>query len=56
LQAPEAAIPPEEHVVSVDAAIELRGLCSWGESGTPGGVYALFDALVAPLTGKGRRQ
>ena len=56
LQPPDPAIPPEEDAVSIDAAIELRALCSRGESEAPGGVFALFDALVALLTGEGRRQ
>ena len=56
LQAPEAAIPPEEDAVGIDAAIALRALCTRGESEAPGGVFALFDALVALLTGEGRRQ
>ena len=55
LQPPQAAIPPEEDAVSIDAAITLRALCSRGESEAPGGVFALFDALVALLTGAGER-
>ena len=56
LQLPEAAIPVEEDAVSIDAAITLRALCSRSESEAPGGVFALFDALVALLTSEGRRQ
>ena len=45
-----------EDAVGIDAAIALRALCTRGESEAPGGVFALFDALVALLTGEGRRQ
>jgi hypothetical protein len=51
LQPPEAPISSEEDAVSIDAAITLRALCSRRESEAPGGVFALFDALVALLTG-----
>ena len=52
LQPPEAAIDPSEDAVSIDAAIELR--TTFGEDSPA--VRAFFDALVALLTGEGRRQ
>jgi hypothetical protein len=55
LQPLETGTTPEEDAVSIDAAITLRGLCSRGESEAPGGVFALFDALVALLTGGERK-
>ena len=51
LQPPEAAIPPEEDAVSVDAAIALRDTFAHDSSA----VGALFDALVDLLTGSGQR-
>ena len=51
LQPPEAAIPPEEDAVSIDAAIGLRD--SFAKE-TPA-VQALFDSLLALLTGAGGR-
>ena len=51
LQPPEAAIPPEEDAVSVDAVIALREAIA---KDSPA-VRALFDALVALLTGAERR-
>jgi hypothetical protein len=47
LQPPEAAIPPEEDAVSIDAAIALRTTFA-KESPAVG---ALFDALVELLSG-----
>ena len=52
LHPPEAAIDPSEDAVSIAAAIELR--TTLGEDSR--GVRAFFDALVALLTGEGRRQ
>src|SRR4030095_8187078 len=51
LQPPEAAIPPEEDAVSIDAAIALRD--SFAKDSPA--VRALFDALVELLTGNGQR-
>jgi len=51
LPPPEAAIPPEEDAVSIDAAIALRD--SFAKESPA--VRALFDALIALLTGEGRR-
>jgi hypothetical protein len=51
LQPPEAAIPPEEDAVSVDAAVALRDTFA---KESPA-VRALFDALVDLLTGGGRK-
>ena len=52
LQPPEAAIPPEEDAVGIDAAMALRDSVA-NESPA---VRALFDALIALLTGEGRRR
>jgi hypothetical protein len=51
LQPPEAAIPPEEDAVSVEAAIALRVRFA----GTPA-LRAMFDAVVDVLTGGGERK
>jgi hypothetical protein len=51
LQPPEAAIPPEEDAVSIDAAIALRATFAQDAPA----VRALFDALVEILTGAGRK-
>lgn len=42
LQPPEAAIPPEEEAVSIDAAIAMRAMFAQDARA----VIALFDALV----------
>ena len=52
LQPPEAAIPPEEDAVSTDAAHAMR--LAFAKDSRE--VRAFFDALVALLTGEGRRQ
>ena len=49
LQPPEAAIPPEEDAVSIEAAIALRE--SFAKESPA--VRALFDALLELLTGGG---
>jgi hypothetical protein len=49
LQPPEAAIPPEEDAISIDAAIALRNSFAHDSPG----VRAFFDALVGMLTGGG---
>lgn len=51
LQPPEAATPPEEDAVSIDAAIAMR-LAFAPDSPA---MRAFFDALVDLLTGKGHR-
>lgn len=51
LQPPEAAIPPEEDGVSIEAAITLRDTFA---KESPA-VRALFDAMVELLAGGGRR-
>jgi len=51
LQPPEAAIPPEEDAVSIEAAIVLRNTFA---KESPA-VRALFDALVELLTGGGQK-
>ena len=51
LQPPEAAIPPEEDAVSIEAAIALRD--SFAKESPA--VRALFDALLELLTGEGQR-
>jgi hypothetical protein len=50
LQPPEAAIPPEEDPVSIDAAIAMRA--TFGQYSPA--VRALFDTLVPLLTGVGK--
>lgn len=52
LQAPHAAIPDDEDLFSVDAAMALRKVFA---KNSPT-VRALFDELVMVLTGAGRRQ
>jgi hypothetical protein len=49
LQPPEAAIPPEEDAVSIDAAMALRDSVA---KESPA-LRALFDALITLLTGGG---
>ena len=51
LQPPEAAIPPEEDAVSIEAAVVLRDTFASDLTA----VRALFDALVALLTREGRK-
>ena len=51
LQPPEAAIPPQEDAVSIDAALAMRATFAQ-DSLT---VLGLFDALVELLTGGGSR-
>ena len=51
LQPPEAAIPPEEDAVSIEAAIALRE--SFAKESPA--VRALFDALTELLTGGGQK-
>ena len=51
LRPPEAEIPPEEDAVSNAAAMAMRATIA---KDSPA-VLALFDVLVAPLTGEGRR-
>ena len=48
---PEAAIPPEEDAVSIDAAIALRATFAADSAG----VRASFDALVELLRGGVRK-
>jgi len=50
LHPPEAAIPPEENAISVEAAIALRVRFTGNPS-----LGALFDALVDLFTGTGER-
>jgi hypothetical protein len=51
LQPPEAAIPPEEDAISIEAAIALRVRFADRPA-----VCAMFDALVELLTGGGKRK
>ena len=48
---PDAAIPPEEDAVSIDAAIAMRATFAQDSFA----VQAMFDALVELLTGAGDR-
>lgn len=52
LPSPKAAIPSEEEAVSIDAAISLCAMFTHGTHGA----HALFDGLVALLSGGGRKQ
>jgi hypothetical protein len=52
LQPPEAAIDPSEDAVSIDAAIAMRATFAQDSSA----VRAMFDALVALLTGGGQKK
>jgi hypothetical protein len=51
LQPPEAAIPPEEDVVSIDAATAIRATFAQDAHA----VRAMFDALLDLLTGGGQK-
>jgi hypothetical protein len=51
LQLPEAAIPPEQETVCIDAANDLRAMFAQG----PHGEHVLFDALTNLLTQGGRK-
>ena len=51
LQPPEAAIPPEEDPVSIDAAIAMRLMFAQDMRTEARAVLALFDAIVGVLTG-----
>ena len=52
LQPPEAAIPPEEDAISIDAAMAMRATFTNDSRA----VFALFVAVVDMLTGGGRKQ
>jgi hypothetical protein len=51
LQPPEAAIPPDEDAVSIEAAIALRATLAHDSSAA----FALFDTLVELLAGGERK-
>jgi hypothetical protein len=51
LQPPEAAIPPEEDSVSIDAAMAMRLAFPKDDRAEARRVLALFDVLVELLTG-----
>lgn len=51
LQPPEAAIPPEEDAVSIDAVLAMRATFAQDSPA----VRALFDTLVESLTGGANR-
>lgn len=55
LQPPEAAIPPEEDAVSIDAAMATRATFVQDDRAETRAVLALFDTLVELLTGGERR-
>lgn len=50
LPPPEAAIPPEEDAVSIDAVAIIRAHFAWDDAEAPA-VVRLFDAIVGLLTG-----
>ena len=54
LQPPEAAIPPEEDEVSIEAVYAMRA--SFTADDMPPAMIKFFDALVDLLTGRGRKQ
>jgi len=56
LQPPEAATPPEEDAVSIDAAMAMRATFVRDDRAEASNVLALFDALVELLTGGERKQ
>jgi hypothetical protein len=55
LQPPDAAIPPEEDVVSFHAAAIMRARFAHDGSEEARGVAVLFDAIVGLLSGDERR-
>jgi hypothetical protein len=55
LRPPEAAIPPEEDAVSIDAAMILRAQFAQVGVEEFGAVVVLFDAIVGLLTGAEHR-
>jgi len=55
IQPPEAAIPPEEDAVSIDAAAIIRAKFAQDERVEARAVVRLFDAIVGLLTGSGHR-
>lgn len=53
LQPPNAAIPPEEDSVSIDAAVIIRAQFAQDDRVEAPAVVRLFDAIVTLLTGSG---
>ena len=54
LQPPDAAIPPEEDAVSIEAAMALHA--RFGQDAESGShVVVLFDAILSALSGGARR-
>lgn len=51
LQAPEAAIPPEEDAVSIEAAMTIRSRFAQDGREQSGPRDVLFDAILGLLTG-----
>jgi hypothetical protein len=51
LRPPDAAIPPEEDAVSIDAAMTLRAQFARDGREDFGAVILLFDAILGLLTG-----
>lgn len=54
LQPPEAAIPPEEDAVSIDAAVIIRAQFAQDDRAEARAVVVLFDAIVGLLKGAGQ--
>jgi hypothetical protein len=52
LQPPEAAIPPEEDSISIDAAVTIRAQFSQDERVEVRTAVGLVDAMVGLLTGR----
>ena len=55
LQAPDAAIPPEQDAASIAAMMTLRARFAQDAPTDAGAVVALFDAMIRTLTGGERR-
>lgn len=55
LQPPDAAIPPEEGDMSIDAAMAMRATFAHDGREARSAVVVLFDAIVGLLTGGAQR-
>ncbi len=55
LQPPEAAIPPEEDSVSIDAAVIIRAEFAQDGRAEARAVVRLFDTILSLLSGSGYR-
>ncbi len=55
LQPAEAAIPPEEDAIGIDAAVTMREAFAQDPTTKATTMLALFDAVIGLLTGGERR-